>query len=219
MDRDRIAAEIARRDLFRKPSTGEHPSSSQICARARNGSYLDRFECSKPGCIRIRLRNGRPEERVALESVEQKTPAGRKPGVALTENDVVDAVCSRLEEAGYEIVIRATTHQRGVDIKARNGDFQLLVEAKGGTSSKAGTNRFGKPFSAGQVTSHVSRAFYTAVALKTGGPEVRTALALPRTARHVRVAEPLLPSLRLLDVGLFWVDPDRDVELVAPWEL
>jgi hypothetical protein len=55
MARDEIAREIARRDLFRRPSDGGHPPSDQIRLRARKYQHL--FECSDTSCSRIRLRS------------------------------------------------------------------------------------------------------------------------------------------------------------------
>ena len=58
MDCDAIAAEIARRDLFRRPSDGAHPPSDQIRLRARKPEYRGLFECSDIACTWIRLRPG-----------------------------------------------------------------------------------------------------------------------------------------------------------------
>ena len=66
----------------------------------------------------------------------------------LTENDVVDAVCSELRARGWTIESRASTTERGVDVVARGPKRAVLrVEAKGATSSKASTARHGHPFS------------------------------------------------------------------------
>ncbi len=67
----------------------------------------------------------------------------------LTENDVVRAVAHYLSQDGYEIVSQLSTLEHGIDIEAvsvKSGK-RLLAEAKGGTSSKQTTRRFGKPFS------------------------------------------------------------------------
>ena len=57
MDRDEIAAEIARRDLYRR-ADGAPPPSDQIRLRARKPEYRHLFECSDTACSRIRLRPG-----------------------------------------------------------------------------------------------------------------------------------------------------------------
>ncbi|MCA1694666.1 MAG: hypothetical protein LC749_08010 [Actinobacteria bacterium] len=52
MGRDEIALEIARRDLWRRPSDGEHPPSDQRRLRARKPEYQEFFECSDRQCSR-----------------------------------------------------------------------------------------------------------------------------------------------------------------------
>jgi len=59
----------------------------------------------------------------------------------LTENDVVDAVCDRLESAGWTVTQRLTTTQKGDDIVAQLGTVRLAVEAKGATSARTGSPR------------------------------------------------------------------------------
>src|SRR4051812_28106578 len=56
MARDAIAREIARRDLFRRPSDGRHPPSDQLRLRARKPEYQHLFECLDVACSEIRLR-------------------------------------------------------------------------------------------------------------------------------------------------------------------
>ncbi|MEJ7567436.1 MAG: hypothetical protein WKF41_04140 [Gaiellaceae bacterium] len=56
MARDAIAREIASRDLFRRPSDGQHPPRDQLRLRARKPEYQHLFECSDVQCTRIRLR-------------------------------------------------------------------------------------------------------------------------------------------------------------------
>ena len=77
MDRDAIAAEIARRDLFRRPSDGTHPPSDQIRLRARKPDCQHLFECGDPACTRIRLRPGSAHAEPAL----------RPPRIAVATED------------------------------------------------------------------------------------------------------------------------------------
>ena len=50
------------------------------------------------------------------------------------------------EDAGYEIKQRFTETQQGDDIIAVRDGETLLVEAKGDTSARKGSRRYGKPF-------------------------------------------------------------------------
>ena len=67
----------------------------------------------------------------------------------LFESDVVDAVCAQLQARGYHIRQKLQVTQRGDDIIAvRQGApiRELYVEAKGETSSRTTTARYGRPF-------------------------------------------------------------------------
>jgi hypothetical protein len=87
MDRDEIAREIARCDLFRRPSDGSHPPSDQLRLRARKPEYQHLFECSDSRCSNIRLRAGAyttagPEPAGSLAAkLEPKTAAPAPPAV------------------------------------------------------------------------------------------------------------------------------------------
>ena len=83
----------------------------------------------------------------------------------LTESDVIKAVCRFLGSRGYRVTQALNEMQTGDDIVAWSADGKkIMIEAKGETSSKSHTSRFGKPFSSGQVLDHVSKAFYRAAA-------------------------------------------------------
>lgn len=133
----------------------------------------------------------------------------------LTENDVIQAVSEYLRSKGYRIDRALSTAERGIDIVAVNGSTEkrLLVEAKGGTSSKAATARFGKPFTLNQARSHVSVALYCAARLRhlylTERPEI--ALAFPDDNTHRRLVEEMHSTLQALEIAVFFVDADRQV--------
>ena len=81
----------------------------------------------------------------------------------LTESDVIAAVCDYLRDHAYRVTQQLTETEAGDDIIAVAPDGQqVMIEAKGETSSKSHTTRYGKPFSPSQVLDHVSKAFYRA---------------------------------------------------------
>jgi hypothetical protein len=142
----------------------------------------------------------------------------------LTENDVVDAVCAVLEERGYHITERALTTEHGPDIVARRPKSrrEIRIEAKGATSSKPASPRFGTRFTRSQVHTHVAKAFYTAaVATRAATPRLKvvSAIALPDTDAHRNEIQPLQAVLGELGIGVFWVGDRRDVEFNADWRL
>jgi len=142
----------------------------------------------------------------------------------LTENDVIDAVCKYLEANGYEIQQRATTRERGPDILAvrKSPDVTLYVEAKGETSNKPSSRRFGKPFDSAQCKDHVTNAFYSAAAALSAqreGVTTRAGIALPETKRHRACIARIQAALDGLEIGVFWVSRSRQVCLAAKWKL
>lgn len=136
----------------------------------------------------------------------------------LTENDVVQAVAGYLEGEGYRIVSSLSTSQRGIDIVAEHPSTKkrLLVEAKGGTSSKEGTANYGNPFTSNQAKTHVSVAFYYAAMLrqKHSAEGAEIALAFPEDATHRAFVEDISSALKLLGVSVFFVDSSRRVTVL-----
>lgn len=134
----------------------------------------------------------------------------------LNENDVVNAVCEWLVQNGYQVDGRSYTAQHGVDIVARKstGDaHELLIEAKGATSSKEGTARFGQPFTDSQQLDHVAKALFECLRVysQTGsrsGVIRRPGIALAETRRHLSLIEGVWPALKNLGIVVFWVKPD-----------
>lgn len=132
-----------------------------------------------------------------------------------TENDVVDAVCTYLQTAGYKSVSRAQTTETGIDIIAMRpeGSGRLLIEAKGETSARQGSARSGKPFDSAQVRVHVAEAFYTAARLyvehHSSGDSV--GIAFPETSLHRRQLNAIKPVIDLLGILVYFVQRDRSV--------
>jgi hypothetical protein len=143
----------------------------------------------------------------------------------LTESDVIDAVSTFLHSQGYEIRQKLSPLQRGHDIiafKRGTPDRALYIEAKGGTSSKPTTKRYGKPFNGAQVRVHVAEAFYKAATALCGpvsSMETRVGIAFPSTQKHFQRIRDIEPVLRQLKIAIFWVAQDRQVQFVSPWDL
>ena len=121
----------------------------------------------------------------------------------LIESDVIAAVCDYLRAEGYEIRQQLAETEQGDDIKAVQGTAILLIEAKGETSSKKGSKRFGKPFSRSQVLDHVAMAFYRAAKMRGDG--VRVAMAFPDNQQHREMVAEIRQAVRDLKIAVFWV--------------
>jgi len=104
----------------------------------------------------------------------------------LNESDVINVVCAYLEERGYSIRQALKPTEKGVDIigvRKRSFTEVLHVEAKGETSSRVTSARYGLPFNSAQTRIHVAEALYKAITVLPGrgrGIKVRSAIALIR---------------------------------------
>lgn len=103
----------------------------------------------------------------------------------LNENEVVEATCLYLESRGFKIEQRCSTTAHGIDIIARTPieNRRLLIEAKGGTSSRSGSARFEKGFNRSQVFDRVAKGFYTAACMLSAACDSgdRVGMAFPDT--------------------------------------
>lgn len=136
----------------------------------------------------------------------------------LTESQVIDAVCRHLSRRGWRIESRCSESQRGEDIVAfhRSRPVRVVIEAKGETSSKPASNRHGKAFSAGQATSHISRALYSSMkSMKRG---TICGMAFPKNDIHLERIQAIEPTLRKLRLEVFWVLSSGEVEQAGYWQ-
>lgn len=140
-------------------------------------------------------------------------PRREEKKIMLTENDVIKAVVSHLLDDGWKIENISSTDQRGFDILARKGQSSIAIEANGETSSKRGTNRYGKPFNASQRLSHVSRALYKAASVVSSGTH-RAGIAIPCNEGHMKLVQDISPALTTLNIVVFAVQYDRTVQEV-----
>ena len=123
----------------------------------------------------------------------------------ITENEVVERVTSYLRDNGYEVSQSLGTYEKGVDIVAEKDGFTLYVEAKGATSSKEGSSRFGKGFDKNQVKTHVAMAILASMKILSSKPDAKAGIALPDNTDHRELIEETKPSLEKLGLIIFWV--------------
>lgn len=132
----------------------------------------------------------------------------------LTENDVVDSVAAHLQEGGWCIESKSYTGESGHDILATKDGVTLVVEAKGATSSKPETARYGQEFNNNQKHDHVAMALYRAAAVISAG-RYRSGIAVPSDHRHRKLIDDIAPALAALRVAVFLVNDDYTVETHA----
>ncbi|RKD28081.1 protein NO VEIN domain-containing protein [Lacrimispora algidixylanolytica] len=130
----------------------------------------------------------------------------------INENQVVDYVCKYLEDNNYTVDEHRNTNEKGYDIVAFNENGKkLIIEAKGGTSSKPGTNRYGKDFNQKQVKTHVSVAIYAVGKVINFDPDCEVGIALPENDEHVRAMKKIQKVIDLLAIKVYWVSSNGEV--------
>jgi hypothetical protein len=135
--------------------------------------------------------------------------------VMLDENDIIDAVVRYLEADRWTIRQRCTTKDKGIDIIAFHSTSkeELWIEAKGETSSREGSARFGKPYTANQVYDRIAKGIYEAMRLLHRIPSdlCHVGLALPDTPLFRKHLQPVAVYLAQMNIRLFLVSPDLSV--------
>ena len=135
----------------------------------------------------------------------------------LTENDVISAVVSFLQKRGFTDIKTKNTSQTGTDIEAifPDGRTRLYGEAKGETSSKEGTPRYGIGFDTSQKEDHLGVALLWAcqeLSEKRDYP-FRIGIALPDDEKDHELIEGIEPVLKKLEIVAFLVERDRSIIL------
>ena len=141
--------------------------------------------------------------------------------IRLNENDVIDALAAYLREHGYQIERQLTTTETGIDLIAVRPDGKrLLVEAKGGTSSKSWSSGYGRPFTPSQVNTHVAVALLYVLRMreKYRDDSVEIAVALPDDPPHRWHIESIQSSLKTLNLRVFLVRGPNQVRIFAAKE-
>jgi hypothetical protein len=133
----------------------------------------------------------------------------------LTENDVIFILSNYLSSQGYDIISALNTGEKGIDLIAENSEHRLYIEAKGETSSKEHTARFGSSFNTNQIKSHVSRALLAAMMVldeTANNPKVIAGIALPDNFGHRSLVNKILKPVSVLGIKIFWVSSEGVVE-------
>jgi len=132
----------------------------------------------------------------------------------LTENDVVDNVCEFLGKQGYTITQALKTKQQGIDIIAKHPQKGFCyVEAKGATSSKIGSKRYGKEFTRSQAKVHVGVAILTSLQTLQRYPEAQVVMALPDNNNHREMVELAKEPIQKSGIRVYLVGDDGSVEV------
>ena len=149
---------------------------------------------------------GRPEARIMDTTSSSQLP--------LDENAVVMHCVAALRAAQWRVERSATTMERGIDIVAERNGARMYVEAKGVTSSKSGSNRYGMLQTSSQIFIQVSTALCTTAQLRSAEPHAEVMIAVPDHECMRRRLARIEPVLECARIGVLWVGSDG---CVTPW--
>lgn len=125
----------------------------------------------------------------------------------LTEDEVVLALEKWLKKKGWTILNRCLGGQRGIDIHAKKGGVELLVEAKGARGKMPHTTR--SKFSRGQIKVHFGVALLKILEEKAKKPKARVAIAQPYDEDIRKALKSVFPFVKKLGIILYWVKKDK----------
>jgi len=130
-----------------------------------------------------------------------------------TENDVVNAVSSYLKGKGYTIDQALTTSQQGIDIEATHPKHgRCFVEAKGATSSKESSSRYGKEFNGNQIKTHIGVALLKSFQTIQLHKNAMVIIALPNNPGHRHVIDSMHDPIKKSGLKIYLVNKNASVE-------
>lgn len=134
----------------------------------------------------------------------------------LGEMAIIGSVCRYLEAEDYRITSRVgSVSEHGIDIIAmsQHTKVRLYVEAKGQTSSKSETKRFGKEFTRSQKRDHLGKALLKSC--EWIQQDEAAAIALPDDTVDRELINSITTAIARLGVIVFFVDERGAVRTVG----
>ena len=105
---------------------------------------------------------------------------------------------------------------QGKDLVMSKDSQEIWIEAKGKTSARETSSRFGLGFNDAQCHDHFSRAFFKACEMrdeaKRSGKNVRIAMAFAHTKHYQKYCNRTNGTRKELGIGLFWITENGIVE-------
>lgn len=134
----------------------------------------------------------------------------------MNENHVIAELKQYLQRRDYLLISECSTIMQGIDLVMMKGSQEIWIEAKGSTSSRETSNRFGKVFNDAQCHDHFSRAFFKACQMrdeaKQSLKDVRIAMAFSHTKYYQKYCNRTNATRKELGIGLFWIKGNGTIE-------
>jgi hypothetical protein len=136
----------------------------------------------------------------------------------LSQDQVNAFACRHLTKAGWVVTQTREARRPGQETVAERGGRRLIVAPHGEGSSRPGTSRYGKAFTRSQVFNHVANL--AARMLRTVADKRTVAvLAVPDNAHNREALGSMLPNLKRVGIGAFWVAADGTVTPDTPFDV
>ena len=131
-----------------------------------------------------------------------------------TENEIVEAMVSFFKKKRFSVSQSRSTNQKGVDIIAKSPrGITYYIEAKGGTSSKPNTARYGRPFSKNQANTHISVAITKCFQkLQESSNKCIVGIALPKDENHLSIIKSIVKPLQKTKLKVYFINKDKKVK-------
>jgi len=133
----------------------------------------------------------------------------------LTENQIIEYVSQYFKNNGYKILDIRNTRETGIDLIGIHPKYgKCFVEAKGGTSSKKETNRYGKPFTLSQIKTHIGVALLKAFQIKQENINSNVFIALPYERNHIEICDSIKKCLAKVNISIIFVKPEGSIKII-----
>tara|TARA_B110000908_G_C10210019_1_gene429708 strand:+ start:1123 stop:1449 length:327 start_codon:yes stop_codon:yes gene_type:complete len=101
--------------------------------------------------------------------------------------------------------------------KRANGQTgkRCFIEAKGATSSKVGSKRYGLEFNSNQVKTHIGVALLKLFQTLQQHPHAEVVIALPDNPGHRKVLESMFTPLKSSGIKVYLVNTDGGVNILV----
>jgi hypothetical protein len=129
----------------------------------------------------------------------------------LNENEIIRALCLHLQATDHIIEQHCDAGVHGIDLIARtkDGGKRLLIEVKGGTSTRPDSSRYNKPYTSSQVFDVVAKGFHQILQRHLDfSSDCRHdfGFAFPDHPVFHKYVSPIVPVAKMMKIRLFAVN-------------
>jgi len=129
----------------------------------------------------------------------------------LTEDQVINFLCTWLKNKGWKKLEMSTSYSRGLDLKVCKGRKVMIVEAKGSKANPKAYNKVRDKFDSGQINDHFGKAIVKVLEQRHQHPGWTVAIAQPNDSYIREHLQDATPEMSRIGIRLFWVESRKEV--------